>query len=328
MTGKPGIRRTISFCLTALVGLSSCATSANLLTLKMLNWVNLKGSSLARVRAGKSFVDEASTQARPDAAFLRWFSVRSDEVEGHPVFTISPKNAPSTKTVLYLHGGAYSVTFTAAHWAFFGKLIDGTNCSIVAPDYPLPPDSDWKASWAVVEAVYAGIVAGGASGPILMGDSAGGGFALALAEELSTAEMPRPQKLVLLSPWLDITMTNPGIAAVVDKDPILSVEALRLAGRRWAGDTDPADWHLSPLYGPVEGLPPIALFTGTADVLNPDARTLRDRLAALGRPCDYREFPDMVHVGMMLGFPGSAEARAQVIEMIKGAARETEIIVR
>jgi acetyl esterase/lipase len=39
-----------------------------------------------------------------------------------------------------------------------------------------------------------------------MGDSSGGGMALALAQKARDAGLQQPRDLVLLSPWLDVTM--------------------------------------------------------------------------------------------------------------------------
>jgi len=49
---------------------------------------------------------------------------------------------------------------------------------------------------------------------IMMGDSAGGGFALALAQKLKNESIDQPAQIILLSPWLDITLTNPDIKEI------------------------------------------------------------------------------------------------------------------
>jgi acetyl esterase/lipase len=93
-----------------------------------------------------------------------------------------------------------------------------------------------------------------------MGDSAGGGFALALAQALLEKELPQPGNIILISPWLDITMTNPEIPAFEEKDPMLAVYGLAEIGKVYAGNTDPGHYMLSPINGPVVGLAPITLF--------------------------------------------------------------------
>ena len=49
-------------------------------------------------------------------------------------------------------------------------------------------------------------------------------------------------------------------------DPILDVSLLRITGRMWAGDLDTRDPQASPLFGSLEGLPPIYVYSGSADL--------------------------------------------------------------
>ena len=51
-------------------------------------------------------------------------------------------------------------------------------------------------------------------------------------------------------------------------------------GRLWAGDIDPADPRVSPLYGSLAGLPPTAVYSGSLDLLSPQVLRLRERALA------------------------------------------------
>ena len=59
-------------------------------------------------------------------------------------------------------------------------------------------------------------------GVVLVGDSAGGGYALALAEALRDRGGPQPDRLVLIAPWVDLTGTAPGTLEAAERDPWLS----------------------------------------------------------------------------------------------------------
>ena len=101
-----------------------------------------------------------------------------------------------------------------------------------------------------------------------MGDSAGGGFSLALAQEiLKTDSLDLPRRLILISPWVDVTG---GDDALQKYDTFLSNEVLRHVGADWAGELDPRDPIVSPLYGDMRGLPATDLFTGTWEVFYSD----------------------------------------------------------
>ena len=115
-----------------------------------------------------------------------------------------------------------------------------------------------------------------------MGDSSGGGLALAFAESLRDSGDPMPERLVLLSPWIDVTMTNPAIPALEEGDFILSAYGLAGLGKLWAGEVDVRDSRVSPLYGSMTGLPPTLIFCGTDEILRPDITLLHEKMKAAG----------------------------------------------
>ncbi|GAA0564655.1 hypothetical protein GCM10009415_53950 [Chitinophaga japonensis] len=151
----------------------------------------------------------------------------------------------------------------------------------------------------------------------LMGDSAGGGFALALAQKLWHEGLPQPGRIILLSPWLDITLSNPGIKEINKIDPFLGIAGLQEAGRIYAGEMDPSGYLLSPINGILEGLGKISVFTGSRDILVADARKLRQLAASKGIEIDYYEYKEMFHAWMLLNFPESQKAKQQIIDLLQ-----------
>jgi epsilon-lactone hydrolase len=107
-----------------------------------------------------------------------------------------------------------------------------------------------------------------------MGDSAGGGMALAVAEMLRDQGREQPARLVLISPWLDVTMTDPRQATIEPTDPTQSRPGLVEHGRLYAGDLNTTDYRVSPLHGDLHGLAPITVFAADRDILYTDAVTL------------------------------------------------------
>jgi acetyl esterase/lipase len=155
---------------------------------------------------------------------------------------------------------------------------------------------------------------------ILMGDSAGGGFALALAQKMLEEDVPQPGKIILLSPWLDITLKNPEITSIDRMDPFLGVHGLRKAASAYAGNTDPGNFMLSPVNGPLEHLGKISIFIGSKDIFVADTRKLNRLMEAKGITLNYREYKDMVHVWMLLNFRESKQAREEIIKLIRSDA--------
>ena len=117
----------------------------------------------------------------------------------------------------------------------------------------------------------------GSSNITIMGDSSGGGISLALAQRLREDGHEQPGHVVLLSPWLDATLSNPEIAEFDKIDPFLGVAGLKYGGEVYARDVDPKSYLVSPVYGSLKDLAPVTLFIGTRDILYPDCRKLRDK---------------------------------------------------
>lgn len=235
---------------------------------------------------------------------------------GRNVFILTPKTKKSGVHILYLHGGAYVQNFVKQHWKFLAMLVERTHCTITAPDYPLAPKYTYVDAFEMVTPLYKEILLRSDGHTILMGDSAGGGFALALAQRIKSENMMQPEKIILLSPWLDISLSNPEIKKISPVDPFLSVIGLRKAGECYAGNLDPENFMLSPINGPLEQLGSISIFIGSKDILVADTRKLNRLARKKNIQINYREYPDMVHVWMLLNFPESKAARQEIISLI------------
>ena len=192
--------------------------------------------------------------------------------------------------LIYLHGGAYAYPMVAGQWGIVEGLIDRTGLPVIIPDYPLAPNHTAAEAFDFV-------------------DSAGGGLALSLAMQRRNAGARQVDGLVLYAPWVDVTMTNPAIEDMQRRDRVLRVPGLAWAGRAWAGDLDPADWRVSPLYGDPAGLPPIRVFQGDADIVCPDVIEFARKAARAGVDVRLRVEPDGFHV-YVLGVPTIPEAEA------------------
>lgn len=255
----------------------------------------------------------------PPAAVAAQCSVSSRLVAGRTVYTLAPRGAASGMHVFYLHGGAYVSGITPLHWQFLAKLVAASACTIAVPLYPLAPEHNHRDAWAFVAEAYRQLAA--AVPPerlVLMGDSSGGGFALALAPQLGALGLPQPRDIVLISPWLELTARNPKIAEVQPHDPWLRVPGAREAARLWAAGADMTDPKLSPINGPIKGLGRLTLFIGTRDILLPDCRELRDRAAAEGVALTYVEATGMIHVWPILPLRQAQPAIAQIADIVAG----------
>ena len=109
------------------------------------------------------------------------FNVEIKEYSGRKVFIVNPKEQnKSEQTILYIHGGAYMAEVTKDHWDFIKKIVEDTNATVIVPDYPLAPKYTYKEVFNMMEPLYKEIISKvDMEKFIVMGDSAGGGLALA-----------------------------------------------------------------------------------------------------------------------------------------------------
>ncbi|AQA22662.1 hypothetical protein BTZ20_2604 [Rhodococcus sp. MTM3W5.2] len=231
---------------------------------------------------------------------------------GWPVYSVAAHGASrrDLDSALYLHGGSYFREITRQHWLLVADLARSLPMEVVVPIYPLAPaataDIVVPAAADLAECLMGEC---GAERFSLLGDSSGGGMALAVAVALRERTLAPPRRTVLISPWLDITADDPAIAGLAAHDPWLSPDGLRVAGEAYRGALDPADVRVSPINADLDDLGHITVFTGTRDILNADARRLRERIALSNTEFEYHEERDMLHVYPLLPTPEGRAAR-------------------
>ena len=193
------------------------------------------------------------------------------------------------------------------------RLVQTTKATVIATIYPLAPNHHAADVIPALRAVYAAIVAQTAPANVyIAGDSAGGGLALAIAQDLRDQQLPQPAQLWLLSPWLDIAMSNPDAAPLDAGDALLSIPGLVLAGQQWQADLDARHPWVSPLYGDLQGVAPLAMWVGTDEIFLPDVRLLRAQAEQRGVLAHYVEAPGMFHAYAVFPVP---EAKAVLTYM-------------
>ncbi|WP_406428694.1 alpha/beta hydrolase fold domain-containing protein [Streptomyces sp. NBC_00147] len=248
----------------------------------------------------------------PPPGLERTVDLAVRRVAGWPVYDVTPHGTrDSGRRAIYLHGGAYINEIAPQHWKLIAQVAVETGTRVTVPIYPLAPLATAAEVVPAVTDLAAEILGEGAHTALsLIGDSAGGGMALAVAVHLRDRGQPAPARTILISPWLDISLTDPRITLLEDRDPWLAVPGARYAGDLYRGALPIDHPHVSPLLADLTGLNPITLFSGTHDILNADARRLAARATATGVELDFHEAPEMLHVYPLLPIPEGRAARA------------------
>lgn len=248
---------------------------------------------------------------RPPEALRKRVDITTTAVAGWQVYMVSPKSGGTDRRGLYLHGGSYVYEIQPQHWTLVADLVESTGIRMTVPLFPLAPIETASTIVPAAADLAAALVAEvGEDNVSILGDSAGGGMALAVAMLLRDRGLPPLRSTVLISPWLDISGTDPQLAVIAPRDPWLAVPGSRAAGAVYRGTVAEDDPLVSPINGSLAGLGPITMFSGTRDILNADAHRLVGLAARTGVTLDFFEVPGMLHVYPLLPIPEARPARA------------------
>jgi acetyl esterase/lipase len=226
--------------------------------------------------------------------------IKPDLLAGLPVEWVTPRSLAQADTApicLYLHGGAFVMGGLNSHRDLAAQLAQRAQIRLLMLDYRLAPEHPFPAALDDALAVYRALLAQGipAQRLLLGGDSAGGNLALGTAQAIQARSLPLPAALVLFSPWLDLTDRSPSRLANAATDVMLSQPLLDEAAALYAPGLALDDTRLSPLFGPLAGLPPCLLIASRAEILIDDARRLQQQMLAAGGEVELLEWANTPH---------------------------------
>lgn len=271
--------------------------------------------SLPKIIKNQNFQREAV--AMPNS-LQKNFDVTESKFQNRSFWTIKHKENLTNKVIFYVHGGAYISNIIKQQWDLIEAIITETKATVIIPNYEIAPYSTYKETFLFINTLYDHILSSHkAEDLIIMGDSAGGGFTLGFAMTRRDNQQQQPSQIILLSPWLDITMQNTEIQNVDNFDKMLGIEGLQMAGKLFAGDIPTTDYRLSPIYGNFNDLSKISLFIGTHDLFIADCQKMRMMLDSNNISYNYFEYPKMFHVWMAVTNMKEAKcAIKQISELI------------
>ena len=126
----------------------------------------------------------------------------------------------------------------------------------------------------------------------------------------------QPDKMILLSPWLDVSMSNPEIEDYESADPMLSAYGLIEMGKCWAGDLELTDYRISPIYGDISALRNVYLFVGTREIFYPDVTLFYSMLQEQGVSAELYIGEGMNHDYPLYPIPEADDAIEQMCSII------------
>ncbi|HEY1058558.1 MAG TPA: alpha/beta hydrolase [Limnobacter sp.] len=258
-------------------------------------------------------------------AFLFWTrsdcTVEHQQLGGVSVAVVTPKNVPSTKTIVHMHGGAFFAGSLRTHMAMASEMAVRCEARVVLVDYRLAPEHAYPAATDDGLAVYDALMDQytNPADLYLAGDSAGGGMVLHMVQVLRDRGEDLPAGLILISPFVDLTLSSHSIQTRRNDDPMLSEAPLRRGGDAYRGEIDAADPRVSPVFGDLTGLPKMLIQCGTDEILLDDTLLLESRAKAAGVSVHCTVYPRMWHNFQMFNaLIGSADkALYEIAEFVR-----------
>ena len=262
--------------------------------MRLAQRASAKLSAEHRFRRNRRFL--ATDRSKPGPMV----QIKPDQLAGLPVEWVRPRSLtqPDTAPIcLYLHGGAFAMGGLNSHRDLASQFAQRAQIRLLMVDYRLAPEHPFPAALDDVLAVYRALLAQGipAQRLLLGGDSAGGNLALGTAQAIRAQGLAPPAALVLFSPWLDLTGHSPSRQANAASDVMLSQQVLDEAAALYASGLPLDDARLSPLFGPLAGLPPCLMVASSAEILIDDARRLKQLLLAAGGQVELLEWANTPH---------------------------------
>ena len=261
-------------------------------------------------KKAKSYLIE---QSKKDLCYSK-FIFKSLVFEGMEVSVFGDKNK-SDRIILFVHGGAYVNNLNFQHQLYCSYLSRKLNAYVVAPAYSLAPNNSCEDAFNSIINFYEELLKINKD-IVVMGDSAGGGFALSLCQYLNKADLPHPRNLIVFSPWVDISMS--GNYENEDTDPILGVDGLKEFGKSWCGNLSTDDYRVSPLFGDNSNLPRTLIFVGDNEIFYSDVKKYYDVLKMNDVDAKLIVGHGMFHIYPMFPIPEAKKAFEEIKKEIIG----------
>lgn len=208
-----------------------------------------------------------------------------------------PRGADVARAILYLHGGAYVAGRIEDFRPFATWLAHQSGIAVYSLAYRLAPEHPFPAALDDAVAAVRALEAQGipASRLAIVGDSAGGGLALATTLARREAGEGMPAALALLSPLTDMAATGGSRLTNAVRDDVLSLRHAETLARWYAGSTPLDAPLLSPVRADLTGCPPTLIHVSDAEILLDDATRLAERLRVVRVPTTLEIFHGLPH---------------------------------
>lgn len=230
----------------------------------------------------------------------RWYTVKNYTIDGLEASMLTPKKWDNKKILLQLHGGGYEIDlpynnlYFAKKYATLLKTI-----AIFTINYRVAPENKYPAALEDAVKAYKWLLEQGyePQNIMIVGDSAGGGLAIATAMYLRDHQMPLPKALITMSAWTDLTNEEASFTENYKKDPVFGNSKQSVVyTSTYAEGRNKKDPYISPMYGDFTGLPDMLMQVGTHEMLLSDTTEVAKKAKEAGVLVELDIYEGMFHI--------------------------------
>ncbi len=253
-----------------------------------------KPAGVARQEFSEFFA-EFQTDERPE---VEQVAIRND-LRG--VWCSVPEAVPD-RTLLFFHGGGFSVGSTADHLGFCAELARAAQSRVFSVDYRLAPEHTFPAQVEDAVAAYRYLASHGYPPHriIPVGISSGGTLVLDLLLTLRDQHLLMPPAAVCMSPMVDLAFGGESVTANRDSD-WLSAARLTAIRIQYLAGREPDDPLASPVHANLSGLPRLYIQTGSGELLYDDISAFAKKAKWAGVQVRFEIWEGMFHFWQIFG---------------------------
>ena len=251
------------------------------------------------------------------------FSIMPSKVDVQPVSIgemyaewVKPHGVRHDQAILYLHGGGYTMGSCNTHRPLASRIAIASQTPALLVNYRLAPENPFPAALEDAKAAFQWLLDQGieARRIVIVGDSAGGGLAVAVSIAFRDEKGQLPAGIVCISPWADLTLSGETISTCSRTDPLLGRETSLLHAGRYVGQHDPKSPLISPVFADLSKLPPLLIQVGEHEILRSDSVRLSENARQAGVDVTLEIWNGMWHVWHV--FAGLMPESQRAIERI------------
>lgn len=224
---------------------------------------------------------------------------------------LTPEIHASGRLIVYVHGGSFVGGGCESWRGFCSSIANACSSRVIVPDFRLPPSYPYPAAQEDVENVLFALSAeekfkklntdekDSPTEFIIAADGSGASIALGLLFRVNSKLLSQIKKVILLSPWLDLSTDCELLSNKKLKDEVISSEDIRYAADLYTYSSNLVNKQISPLKAEKNDLinfPEFYIQNGEKEILLSQAQRFKNLAEEAGIKCTLDTVPDMMYM--------------------------------